>query len=227
MSIAVRPFQPFDLPGMYRVCLCTGDSGRDATGLYHDPDLLAHVYAGPYPAADPGLAFVAADDQGVLGYVVATADSYRHERWLEERWWPPLRLRYPQSMASDPGDGTRDWQRVEQIHRTRPAGHDPLYENYPAHLHIDILPRGQGAGLGRRLMSALLEELRQREVRGLHLGVGSGNPRARAFYLATGFTEADRRDWGSVMVMDLRDQRSSSSSPPSTVAPITRRSKSS
>ncbi|WP_328321212.1 GNAT family N-acetyltransferase [Streptomyces sp. NBC_00388] len=205
-SVRVRPYQPFDLPGMYRVCLLTGDSGRDAGALYHDPDLLGHVYAGPYPAADPGLTFVAADASGVLGYVVATADSAAYERWREDHWYAPLRLRHPESLAVDPGDGSRDWQRVAQLHGTPLRGDDPLYETHPAHLHIDILPRGQGAGLGRRLMSALLEELRERGVRGLHLGVGSGNPGARAFYLALGFAEAERREWGSVMVMDLRER---------------------
>ncbi|WP_405774820.1 GNAT family N-acetyltransferase [Streptomyces sp. NBC_00859] len=203
MSIDVRPFQPFDLPGMYRVCLLTGDSGGDATALYHDPDLLGHVFAGPYAAADPGLTFVAADAYGVLGYVVATADSAGFEKWREDHWNGLLRLRHPESMAADPGDGSRDWQRVAQLH-AGPSDSDPLYESHPAHLHIDILPRGQGAGLGRRLMSALLAALRSRGVPGLHLGVGSGNPGARAFYLALGFTEAERRDWGSVMVMDLR-----------------------
>ncbi|WP_406135273.1 GNAT family N-acetyltransferase [Streptomyces sp. NBC_01089] len=212
-SIGIRPFQPFDLPGMYRVCLLTGDSGGDATALYHDPDLLGHVYAGPYPAADPGLTFVASDAHGVVGYVVATADSAAYEKWREVHWYAPLRLRHPESMADDPGDGSRDWQRVAQLHRTPPGDGDPLYESHPAHLHIDILPRGQGAGLGRRLMAAVLDELRARGVPGLHLGVGGGNPGARAFYLALGFTEAERQDWGSVMVMDLRDgpvQRSSS-----------------
>lgn len=203
MSIEVRPFGPFDLPGMYRVCLRTGDSGRDATGLYGDPDLLPHIYAGPYPAADPGLTFVAADEQGVLGYVVATADTHAFDGWLEEHWWPPLRRRYPHRPAAGPGDGTRDRSCVERIHRPGPPEPDALYERYPAHLHIDILPRGQGAGLGRRLMDALLAALRERGVRGLHLGVGGGNPGAHAFYLRMGFTEADRQDWGSVMVMDL------------------------
>ncbi|MFJ2704417.1 GNAT family N-acetyltransferase [Streptomyces sp. NPDC087428] len=203
MSIDVRPFEPFDLPGMYRVCLRTGDSGRDATALYRDPDLLPHIYAGPYPAADPGLTFVAADEDGVIGYIVATADTPGFDAWLEDHWWPPLRRRHPLSSAADPGDGTQDWQRVEHIHRPGPPDPAALYDRYPAHLHIDILPRGQGAGVGRRLMDALLAALRERGVRGLHLGVGSGNPGAHAFYLRVGFTEHERQGWGSVMVRDL------------------------
>jgi ribosomal protein S18 acetylase RimI-like enzyme len=197
----IRPFTLLDLPGMYRVCLRTGDSGRDATALYHDPDLLAHVYAAPYPIADPGLTFVAADDEGVVGYIVGTADTYGFETWLEEEWWPALRDRYPLEAAADPGDGTCDWERVKHIHETRPYA-DDLYDRYPAHLHIDILPRGQGAGLGRRLMATLVAALRERGVPGLHLGVGSGNPGALAFYQAVGFTIERPGDWGDVMVMD-------------------------
>lgn len=49
----VRPFATCDLAGMYRVCLLTGDAGADATPVYRDPDLLGHVYAAPYPVADP------------------------------------------------------------------------------------------------------------------------------------------------------------------------------
>ncbi|GLW10921.1 hypothetical protein Misp01_60490 [Microtetraspora sp. NBRC 13810] len=199
----IRPYDLADLPGMYRVCLQTGDSGRDATRLYRDPDLLAHIYAGPYPVADPGLTWVARDDQGVLGYIVATADTPAFERWLEDAWWPGLRERYPAELAADPGDGTEDWRRVAHIHRPRRFA-DPLHEPYPAHLHIDILPRGQGAGLGRRLVETLTGALRARGVPGLHLGVGSGNPRALAFYLAVGFHEERRGERGSTMTMDLR-----------------------
>jgi ribosomal protein S18 acetylase RimI-like enzyme len=201
----IRPYQPFDLPGVYRVCLSTGDSGRDATALYRNPDLLGHIYAGPYPIADPGLTFVAVDEHGVLGYIVATADTLTFETWLEDNWWPRLREQYPRELAGDPGDGTEDWLRVAHLHETKPAP-DDIYERYPAHLHIDIMPRGQGSGLGRRLVRTLVEALRSRRVRGLHLGVGSGNPGALAFYKAVGFTEERRAPWGSTMVLDLRGE---------------------
>ena len=176
---------------MYEVCLRTGDSGRDATALYRDPYLLGHVYAGPYPVADPGLTFVLADHLGVAGYVVATADTTAFERWLEANWWPVLRAQYPRSQAADPGNGTHDWQRVAHLHDAAVVD-DELYERYPAHLHIDLLPRAQGAGAGRRLMETLLAALRERGVPGVHLGVGSGNPGARAFYLRIGLQRGAR-----------------------------------
>ena len=64
MPAVIRPFHPSDLPALYRICLLTGDAGGDATPLYRDPDLLGHVYLGPYPIADPGLTFVVVDELG-------------------------------------------------------------------------------------------------------------------------------------------------------------------
>jgi ribosomal protein S18 acetylase RimI-like enzyme len=53
---------------------------------------------------------------------------------------------------------------------------------YPAHLHIDLLPETQGQGLGRRLIETLFAELRRRGVPGLHLGMNPENIGAGAFY---------------------------------------------
>lgn len=198
----IRKFHPIDIPGMYDVCLQTGDSGKDASALYSNPHILAQIYAGPYPAADPELTFVLSDEKGVAGYVVATADTKSFELWCEENWWPTLRQQYPMELAVDPHDGSQDWQRIQAIHAAE-ATEDPLVEAYPAHLHIDLLPRAQGAGAGRQLIEMLITALQERGVTGLHLGVGSGNPGARAFYLAMGFQEARVQEWGSTMVIDF------------------------
>ena len=104
MPAVIRPFHPSDLPSIYRICLLTGEVGGDATALYRDPDLLPHLYAGPYPLADPGLTFVVVDVVVIVGYFVATASTPQFEQWLEEAWWPVLRERYPR--REDPQDGT-------------------------------------------------------------------------------------------------------------------------
>ncbi|GAA4622162.1 GNAT family N-acetyltransferase [Cellulomonas oligotrophica] len=195
----LRPFHPSDLAGMYRVCLRTGDAGGDATRLYRQPELLGHLYAGPYPVADPGLTFVVVDEQGVGGYVVGTADTARFDDWLEEHWWPPLRAAHPR--VGDPGDGTQDHVLVERIHaweRVVPP------EGFPAHLHVDLLPHLQGQGWGRRLIGALADALRERGVPGLHLGVSAANTSAIAFYERLGFTTETAYPWGRRMVLPLR-----------------------
>lgn len=194
----MRPFHPSDLPGMYRVCLATGDAGGDATALYRDPELLAHVYCGPYPVADPGLTFVVVDEHGVAGYVVATADTEAFAAWCEASWWPALRERLP--LASDPGDGTRDHELLSHV-RTPPAAQAP--EGHPAHLHVDVLPRLQGQGWGRRLIAAVADALRARGVPGLHLVVDARNTRAVGFYEHVGLTRYASTGADHVMVLDL------------------------
>jgi ribosomal protein S18 acetylase RimI-like enzyme len=58
--------------------------------------------------------------------------------------------------------------------------------DYPAHLHIDLLPRAQGAGYGRRLIEHLLDRLRAMSVRGVHLAVAATNEGAIGFYRHVG-----------------------------------------
>lgn len=198
MPAVLRPYHPSDQPGLYRVCLLTGDAGRDATALYRDPELLGHVYAGPYPVADPGLTWVVVDEGGVAGYVVATADTPTFDDWLGARWWPVLRERY--ARRPDPGDGTRDHVLVDLVHD---APRIDVPEGFPAHLHIDLLPHLQGQGWGRRLVATLSDELRARGVPGLHLGVAAQNTGAIAFYERIGLRVHESFDWGHRMVLPL------------------------
>jgi len=176
----------FDVPGMYSVCLRTGADGQDATLRYTNPDLLGHTYVGPYPAADPDLTLVIADQEGVGGYVLATAETVAFERWRERTWLPPLREQYPLGSGS-PGDASL----IASLH-TPPVSPPEVAADYPAHLHIDLLPRLQGRGWGRRLIEELEVRLRRRSVTGVHLGVGRDNPGAQEFYRRLGFAELQR-----------------------------------
>lgn len=183
--VVLRTFRPDDLAAMYRICLLTGDAGQDASALYRDPELVGHVYCAPYPAADPSLTLVVVDDDGVAGYLVGTADTVAFQAWAEGHWWPALRERYP----LEPGDGSLDDQMIRHIHHP-PTDAPPA--GYPAHLHIDLLPRLQGQGWGRRLIETFVGLLRERGVPGLHLGVDPRNLGGRAFYARLGFTEGPR-----------------------------------
>jgi hypothetical protein len=75
MSFGLRPYAPKDFDAVYKVCLKTGDAGRDATHLYKDPKALGHLYVGPYVTLKPSLAFVLEDELGVCGYVLGALDT--------------------------------------------------------------------------------------------------------------------------------------------------------
>ena len=56
--ITIRPYRPSDRADIFDVCVRTGRSGQDATGVYSTDDLLPDIYALPYVDREPELAIV-------------------------------------------------------------------------------------------------------------------------------------------------------------------------
>ena len=180
----IRPVEPADLEALYEVGLRTGDAGEDATGLFDDPRLLGEVYVGPYVMLEAGIGYtVLHEDRAPAGYILAAVDTRRFEAEAEEDWWPSLRERYPHPV-DDPT--TADEEMIALIHHPELAA-DGVVAEYPAHLHIDLLPHIQGKGVGRAVIDRLFDELRTRGVPGVHLGADPRNERAIAFYEHLGF----------------------------------------
>lgn len=178
----IRAYQPSDLDALYRICLLTGDDGRDATPLYRDPALLGHYYAAPYAAHDPTLCFLLTHEGEPCGYILGSADTRAFHEWGEAHWFPPLRARYP---LPPPTETSPDAHLLRLLHQGYPL--TEIAHTYPAHLHIDLLPVAHGRGWGRRLTQHFLSHLRARQVPALHLGVSRANSRAVGFYEALGF----------------------------------------
>lgn len=182
MNLSIRPYHPTDLTSLYRICLLTADNGADGSHLFSDPDMPGYIYAAPYAFFEPDLCFVLTRDHQPCGYILGTRDSVAFSEQCETNWFPILRERYP--MPSE-NDVSHQDKFIRGLHR----GHMPneVVADYPAHLHIDITPEGQGQGMGRKLIEAFQNRLRELGVSGLHLGVSQQNPRAVGFYHKLGF----------------------------------------
>jgi ribosomal protein S18 acetylase RimI-like enzyme len=180
----IRDAHACDIPGVYRVCLLADDPDWPGDDDGRNPDLVGHVYAGPYVVGPHTVARVVVDDEGVAGYLLAATDTAAFEQWCEAEWWPVLRRQYPLGVGA-----AEDAWLIERIHAPEPSP-AAVREGHPAHLHIDLLPRVRGTGAGGVLMRWLFAELASRGVPGVHLGVGSGNANAIAFYEHLGFTTA-------------------------------------
>jgi ribosomal protein S18 acetylase RimI-like enzyme len=180
----IRPYRPSDRAAVADICVRTADNGGDSRELYPDLELMPSIFARPYVELEPELAFVLADDDDhPVGYILGTADTPTFARRFRTEWLPRLADRYPPL--------------------TRPAGspaehminlmHDPErlvipeVAEYPAHLHIDLLPQYQRSGHGRALMTTLLDALAAAGVPAVHLTMLTSNTKARAFYDRLGF----------------------------------------
>lgn len=183
--MAIRAYRPGDEQMLYEVCLRTGAAGGDASGVYGDRRLLGEVFVGPYLALQPDLALVLDDGGGAEGYVLGALDTRAFELACERLWWPGLREARPLDRVAQ--DVPERWL-AEWIHHPYPVP-EAIVRDYPSHLHIDLLPRWQGAGWGRQLIDRLLAALTARGSSGVHLGVSTANTRAIGFYQRMGFAE--------------------------------------
>lgn len=187
----IRAARPGDERGAYRVCLKTGNHGADGEPFYaEDPDALGRVFVGPYLAFEPELSLILEDDGAICGYALGALDSRRFYARYDTEWRPELCARFP-APTGDPAV----WTRVEQVHHTyhHPDFYCPApYDWYPSHLHIDLLPRAQGRGYGRRMIEQIVEALARRGSPGAHLAISVLNTRAFGFYQRLGFRELIR-----------------------------------
>ena len=174
----IRRYRASDRDAVAEVC---ARMGGDST--LTDPLLVPSVFALPYLELEPALAFVADDGGRVVGYVLGTADTRTFVRNYRRDWLPKLVDRYPRP---DDEPSTPSEAVVDLLHAPERMLVPELAE-YPAHLHVDLLPEHQRAGHGRALMAAFVDALARAGVPAVHLGVLTANTAARAFYDRLGF----------------------------------------
>ncbi|MBL4806698.1 MAG: GNAT family N-acetyltransferase [Rhodobacteraceae bacterium] len=186
----IRPANSFDLDSYYAIALATGLAGKDAGHLYDDPLLIGHIYSAPYLCIQPDYCFTAVDDFGVVGFVVGAPNTPEFETQLEEKWWPGLRLRYEDPLGIAPKNRSVDQMRAAMIHHPEiRAKH--IVQRYPAHIHMNILPRGQGRGIGTKLLETWVENARKKGVKSVHLGASKQNMSGIKFWRKNGFAPID------------------------------------
>ena len=195
----IRPYQETDLEAVYDVCVRTADAGGDARGKYHSDDLMPDLFAGPYVFLEPDLAFVLDDGQRAVGYVIGTPDTAAFARAYRARWIPRLAGQY--QVPPDPP--TSQEEEMIALHYQPERLVWPGLEEYPAHLHIDMLPPFQGAGHGRALMETFYAAAAQAGAAGVHVTVTTANTRALGFYDRLGFRRLEITEPGETTVTYL------------------------
>jgi ribosomal protein S18 acetylase RimI-like enzyme len=199
MSFHIRPYQTKDHNDVYTICLKTGDAGSDASNLYKDPNLLGHIYAGPYINLEPESAFMLEDEIGICGYIIGALDTQSFFNKVKSNWLPALQKQY-----TEPSEDSKPWTKDEEcIHLLFHPEKPELFPDYPSHLHIDLLNRAQGQGQGKIMMDHFMHYLQSQGSQGFHLGLGINNKRAFHFYKKYGLVELMRNDETIFMGLSL------------------------
>lgn len=142
---------------------------------------------------EPESLFVAEVQGTVVGALLGAVETSRHEQCYARRVQPYLLVRCLTGAYGWPA-----W--VQAIWRTDLAGRNlqtPRVDQrqYPAHLHIGILPAWRRKGLGTALMGAYANYLRAKAVPGYHLYASSFHPLGVAFYRKLGLEQLGQFEW--------------------------------
>jgi GNAT superfamily N-acetyltransferase len=181
-----------DLPYLYSICRRTGYNGGDASELVGDPNLLGHLFAAPYVVHALEWCWVVVEDGLPVGYFVSTPDTAIFYDWMEQVWVPPLREYDKNTDGKSASEFETMLKGMVRANQKAPL----IAKEYPAHLHMALLPEFQRQGIGTKLFSLFHQRVKDFGVQGVYIGVVKGNPGAMTFYQKQGYSKCQVEDWG-------------------------------
>ena len=171
----VRKYQEKDKEGVRFACLNSdGPTESENFGKF-----VLHTFCDYYIEKEPENCFVLSDDGNAVGYVICTEDYDAYREVFDKEYLP---------LNKDLSEELYKWAETSTVIQEKHKN------EYPAHLHIDILPEYQRQDWGGKLIDALSEHLKAKGVRGVMLTTGSDNEKGCGFYRKYGFTEVDLID---------------------------------
>ncbi len=185
----IRPLRHTDTSAVEYVCRMTAGEIHKKEPIYGN--ILAKMFSTYYARECCDTSFVLADDDDIaVGYVMCEPDYKRYSRLFRK-------IDVKNIWGLDKKSGFDAWW--------MPFPYFFLGLKYPAHLHIDILPEYQGKGYGAQIMNTMLDNLRQKNVKGIMLMANKDNHAAIRFYERLGFKVLLNGFGGVVMVKKLSE----------------------
>ena len=189
MIVVIRPFSPADTDAVFQIGADTALYGAPVETILEDRRLFIDVFMRPYTTFYPDLCWIADAGGFVVGYLTGCLDTTGYKP------------RFRHAIVAAAGRALRGYYRLGP--RTMRAGlgflretasrhTEPDLSSYPAHLHINLAAPYRGQGIGRRLMTAYLDQCQAAGVTGVHLSTTDQNSAAVALYHKLGFTVLHR-----------------------------------
>lgn len=170
----IRAYKETDKRKVQEICLRTANDDYPFTTIEERPgaDYLLSTYCDYYIDCEPESCFVLTDENdSAVGYIMCAKEQKAYRRRFLKEYCPRVH-----------------WDRKAKVLSYSEAWlHGAFAAKYPAHLHIDILKDYRGGGNGTRMITVLLEHLKKKGIKGVHLIVSEDNPKAIRFYERCGF----------------------------------------
>lgn len=192
-----RPDTPHDRTGLRRIFGHTGLLGGPVSRYFPDPEFMADAMLSYYLRFEPDWALVAEETQtgAIAGYITGCPDTAVRNR-ISPRWlFPRVAASFVRRGLLFTRAGILFALRGLPIYlRELPAREGlPLTTEYPAHLHMAVDPAFQRRGIGRALLSSLVDRFGEAGVRGVHVETSNKHAAAIKLYVQAGFEEMARQ----------------------------------
>ncbi len=164
----IRKYQPKDRENCRNICHKTATAPK----YIKSKDLVCALYCDYYIDNKSENCFVLVDDDdNAVGYILCADNQTDFDEGIKPYLKMARKIDFFESLGP-------------QLESAFLKG---ICKNYPAHLHIDILPIGQGKGSGSLLIKTLEDHLKAKGIIGVRLGVGGDNTGAHRFYERNGY----------------------------------------
>ena len=187
MNVIVRPYALVDRPAIRQICADTADKGGPVEHIFPDREVFADLVTRYYTDFEPGSLWVAALDGQVVGYLTGCLDSRRYLWIMFWRIFPHACLR---ALFRGVFLHKRTHRFIHAIFKSCMLGglkRNISFDQYPAHLHVDIKKDFRQMGLGRRLMENFFTQAKSKGINGIYLTTLEDNFRACRFFEQSGF----------------------------------------
>ncbi len=208
METTIRHYQPTDEQGVNELAADTAFFGEPVEAFLEDRTLFTDAFARYYTQHEASLAWVAENADGLTGFLFGCADTTSQAKhWRRFIIGGVLvkaiagKYRLGKKTAGFAGGMLAGMLRGEEARVDLNV--------FPAHLQIDVRQGFRGEGVGRRLIEAYLEQLRQLHARGVHLETTSHNAAACYLYEKVGFGLLDERPnrfWTRVLGLEVKNR---------------------
>jgi ribosomal protein S18 acetylase RimI-like enzyme len=185
----IRPYRPTDRDAVVTICHRTGYFGEDAAPYFKDAELFGLLFTAYYLDHEPEHCFVADDEEKAVGYIIGSTDTGAQREAFDRLIVPRIvRRAFTRTLFRHPGDVLFLLGLTDHADYEKELFAEDLVTNYPAHLHMNVLPEYQRHGLGGRLMARFIDSIRASGAPGVHLVTSTENKKALPFYRREGFT---------------------------------------
>jgi len=191
-DLTIRQYRTTDQAAVHEISSDTAFFGEPVEAFLEDRKLYWDAFAGYYTDHKTPFVWVAESSQEVIGYLLGCADTKAQTKhWRGYILSKVLTRAMKGSYKLGKHTGSFALGMLIGLIRGEEAKVD--LNIYPAHLQIDVKNGHRGMGVGKRLIEAYVQQLKQLRVPGVHLGTTSYNIAACHLYEKIGFQILDRR----------------------------------